>query len=104
MNEPDPDSSDGEPRSERAMDIGRVLWPSFLAACGASVLFFAVVDPALLRGAGPRLFANLDREAGYALGFFFFWATGAVASTLSVFLIRSPHRRARKSRRASPLP
>lgn len=73
----------------RGMDVGRVLWPSFLAACGASVLFFAVVDPTLLRGAGPRLFANLDRKAGYALGFFFFWAIGAAASTLSVFLLRS---------------
>lgn len=97
MNEAVPASNDGECRSERAMDIGRVLWPSFLAACGASVLFFAAVDPALLRGAGPRLFANLDREAGYALGFFFFWAIGAVASALSVFLIRSSDRRARKS-------
>ena len=74
MNEPNPASNDGEYRSERAMDVGLVLWPSFLAACGASMLFFAAVDPALLRDAGPRLFANLDREAGYALGFFFFWA------------------------------
>jgi hypothetical protein len=103
MKEPDPASSDDERRTDRAMDVGRVLWPSFLAACGASVLFFAAVDPALLRGAGPRLFANLDREAGYALGFFFFWATGAVASTLSVFLIRSSRRRARNSGRGSLL-
>jgi hypothetical protein len=79
--------------SGSGMDVGRVLWPSFLAACGASVLFFAVVDPTLLRGAGPRLFADLDRKAGYALGFFFFWAIGTVASTLSVFLIRSSQRR-----------
>lgn len=75
------------------MDVGRVLWPSFLAACGGSVLFFAAVDPALLRGAGPRIFADLDREAGYALGFFFFWSIGACASALSVFLIRSSRRR-----------
>ena len=75
------------------MDVGLVLWPSFLAACVASVLFFAAVDPTLLRDAGPRLFADLDREAGYALGFFFFWAIGAVASTLSVFLIRSSQHR-----------
>jgi len=84
------------------MDVGRVLWPSFLAACGASVLFFAAVDPALLRGAGPRLFANLDREAGYALGFFFFWAIGALASTLSVYLIRSSRRRPGAAGQRSP--
>lgn len=84
----------------RGIDIGRVLWPSFLIASAASVLFFAAVDPALLRGAGPRLFANLDREAGYALGFFFFWAIGAAASSLSVFLTRASERQA--TRRASP--
>ena len=85
------------------MDAARVLWPSFLAACAASVLFFAAVDPVLLRGAGPRLFADLDREAGYALGFFFFWAIGAGASTLSVFLIRSSqHRRTLRDPSTSP--
>ena len=73
----------------RGLDVALVLWPSFLAACGASLLFFAAVDPALLRDAGPRLFAGLEREAGYALGFLFFWGVGAVASALSVYLIRS---------------
>jgi len=71
------------------LDLALVLWPSFLASCFASLLFFAVVDPMLLRDAGPKLFANLDREAGYALGFFFFWVVGAVASGLSVYLIRT---------------
>jgi len=52
-------------------------------------LFFAAVDPALLRDAGPRLFAGLEREAGYALGFLFFWGVGALASALSVYLIRT---------------
>ena len=71
------------------LDVALVLWPSFLASCAASLLFFAAVDPALLRDAGPRLFAGLDREAGYALGFMFFWAVGAIASALSVYLIRT---------------
>lgn len=70
-------------------DLGLVLWPSFLAACGASLLFFAAVDPLLLRDAGPRIFAGIERESGYALGFAFFWATGALASALSVYLIRT---------------
>ena len=62
---------------------------AFLAACGASLLFFAAVDPLLLRDAGPRIFAGIERESGYALGFAFFWATGALASGLSVYLIRT---------------
>jgi hypothetical protein len=73
----------------RGLDVALVLWPSFLAACVASVLFFAAVDPALLRDAGPRLFAGLERDAGYALGFLFFWAIGALASTISIYLIRT---------------
>jgi len=71
------------------LDVALVLWPSFLAACGASLLFFAAVDPVLLRDAGPQLFAGLEREAGYALGFAFFWAIGVVASALTIYLIRT---------------
>lgn len=72
--------------------IALVLWPSFLAASVASLLFFAAVDPQLLRDAGPRIFDNLNRDAGYALGFFFFWAIGALASGLSVYMIRTARR------------
>jgi hypothetical protein len=66
--------------------VALVFWPSFLAACVASGLFFAAVDPELLRDAGPRVFAGMNREYGYALGFFFFWAMAALASALSLFL------------------
>lgn len=83
----------GRDQPGRGWDIALILWPSFLAACVASLLFFAAIDPALLRDVGPRLFANLDREAGYALGFFFFWTISAVASALSVYLIRTAHDR-----------
>ncbi len=74
---------------QQRIDIGLVLWPSFLAAALASLLFFAAVDPQLLRDAGPRVFEGLDREEGYALGFFFFWSMGIVASATSVFLLRT---------------
>ena len=70
-------------------DVGLVSWCSFLAAGMASMLFFAAVDPQLLRDAGPRIFDNLSREAGYALGFFFFWAVAASAAALSVYMVRS---------------
>jgi hypothetical protein len=82
-------SSDGQ----FLTDVGLVSWSSFLAACVASILFFAAVDPQLLRDAGPRIFDNLSREAGYALGFFFFWALAASAAALSVYMVRSAGRR-----------
>jgi hypothetical protein len=75
--------------SGRGANVALVLWPSFLAACLASLLFFAAIDPQLLSDVGPRLFAALSREEGYALGFLFFWAIAAVASGLSLFLSRS---------------
>ena len=84
-----PQQSPGPGRRGSGVDLGLVLWPSFLASCAGSLLFFAAVDPALLRDAGPQLFAGLDREAGYALGFIFFWVIGARASALSVYLIRT---------------
>jgi hypothetical protein len=75
------------------IDVGLVTWSSFLAAGVASMLFFAAVDPQLLHDAGPRIFDNLNREAGYALGFFFFWALAAGAAALSVYMVRSAGRR-----------
>ena len=82
----------GGDRRQFLIDIALVVWPSFLAAAIASLFFFAAVDPETLRDAGPRIFDNLNREAGYALGFCFFWIIAAVASSLSVFMIRSARR------------
>lgn len=65
-----------------------VLWPAFLVAAAAELLFFAVFDPADLHLFGAP--ADLDRLPVYTLGFFFFWATTSVASALTVFLQRSP--------------
>lgn len=84
-----PPKLEGGNRNRRYVNAGVVLWSSFLAAGVASILFFAAVDPMLLRDAGPALFENLNREAGYALGFFFFWAMSALASIVSVFLLRT---------------
>lgn len=78
-----------KPNRRFRIDIALVLWPSFMAAALASLLFFAAVDPQVLRDAGPRIFNDLSREAGYALGFFFFWAIAALASALSVYLVRT---------------
>jgi len=80
-------------RRQLMLDAAIVVWTSFLSGALASLLFFAAVDPLLLRDAGPRLFDNLSREAGYALGFFFFWAVAAIAGALSVFLIRTDRAR-----------
>lgn len=68
--------------------ILRVLWPSFLVAAVAELLVFAVLDPADLHVFGVPVQAG--RMTVYTIGFFVFWAVGAAAAALTVFLQRSP--------------
>jgi hypothetical protein len=66
-----------------------VLWASFLAASTATMFFFAAFDPVAL-GEGTPLAALLATpNAGYALGFFFFWLIAAGSSALSMYLART---------------
>ena len=74
-----------------------VLWISFLSAAIGTMLFFAAFDPvelASLFDADLRLGAN----AGYAIGFFFFWLLCAACSGMTAFLIRT----APKKRKGKP--
>ena len=77
------------PWSQRAQDLAVTLWPSFLAASVATMFFFAFLDPMSV-GAGampPRWLAH--RMAGYAVGFFFFWAICTLSSALTLYLVRT---------------
>ena len=68
-------------------DLAVLLWASFLAACVATLLFFACFDPVTLADdtAPPAWLA--DRRTGYAIGFFFFWTVCTIASFLTAYLI-----------------
>ncbi len=70
-----------------------VLWPAFLAAGVAEVIFFTVFDPFDLHFFGSPL--EMSRSAIYTMGFFGFWALGIASSALTVFLERSPWERDR---------
>ncbi len=65
-----------------------VLWPSFLVAAVAELVVFALFDPIDLHLFGAPV--EVGRMSVYTLGFFFFWAVGAAAAALTVFLQRSP--------------
>jgi hypothetical protein len=65
-----------------------ILWPSFLAACGAEFVFFALFDPSDMHLFGQPL--ELSRQAIYTAGFFCFWVLGATSSALTTLLERSP--------------
>ena len=72
IHETAPQPFDHAPRS-MAHRLGAILWPSFFAACVATMVCFALVDPLTLRDITfPGL--EISRETGYAIGFFAFWA------------------------------
>ena len=64
-----------------------VLWPSFMVAGIAEILFFTIVAPQDLYLFGqPVYFSPL---ATYSIGFFAFWAICAAASLATLFFQRS---------------
>lgn len=61
------------------------VWPGFLAAICAEIVFFALFDPL---DVNMRL--HVSREAAYTLGFVAFWVLGTMSSTMTLFLQRQP--------------
>lgn len=62
-------------------------WITFLTAAVFTMLFFAFVDPLVIVDAiDLQLFTSSN--AGYAIGFFFFWANGWLAGWLTLRLVR----------------
>ncbi len=64
-----------------------VLWPSFLTAALADGFFFSMFDPADLVMVGGHV--DLPPIAAYTIGFFFYWTFGALASMMSLYLLRT---------------
>lgn len=67
--------------------VMQVVWPAFLAAAAAELVFFAVFDPFELHFFGAPL--DLSRESIYAMGFFGFWGLGILSSTLTLYLVQT---------------
>jgi hypothetical protein len=80
----DPGSSSWS-RLRRAIWV--IVWASFLAACVATMIFFALFDPLLLgRDDQPPAWLH-DRMTGYGVGFFFFWCECLVAAAITTVLL-----------------
>ena len=82
MNRPSPSR-----RQQLIQHWGAILWPSFIAAGLASVLFFAFVDPLRLQAISFPGTA-ISRELGYTAGFFMFWSVTALSSAVTWYLQR----------------
>lgn len=78
--------------SRNRQAVATVVWISFLIAAIGTMVFFAVFDPSELSSAvGDDLYPG--RQAGYAVGFFFFWALTALASGITAWLVRTAPKR-----------
>lgn len=64
-----------------------ILWPAFLVAGVAEGIFFTLFDPEDLHLFGAIL--ELSRTAVYTIGFFAFWAVGALAAAGTLLLRES---------------
>ena len=65
-----------------------VIWPAFLVAGAAELIFFSVFDPFDLHFFGAPL--EMSRQAIYTMGFFGFWVLGIASSALTIFLESGP--------------
>jgi len=61
-----------------------ILWPSFLVAGVAEVVFFVLFDPVELELLGEVL--GVSRLAAYSAGFLLFWLFAAASSAFTSFL------------------
>ena len=64
-----------------------IIWPSFLVAGIAEILFFAIIQPQDLYFFGKAV--DLSPLATYSIGFFAFWLICAASSLATVFFQRS---------------
>ncbi|MDI9334962.1 MAG: hypothetical protein QM533_11375 [Cytophagales bacterium] len=63
-----------------------VLWPAFLVASLLEMFVFMLFDPHDANWLGQP--SQLSRQGIYSVSFFVFWGLGALASALSIFLLR----------------
>jgi len=69
-----------------AQRIISILWPSFLTAGAATILFFTAFDPQLIVTVSG--YGEISRLGGYSIGFFLFWLLTASSCALTCFFQR----------------
>lgn len=72
-----------------------ILWPAFIAAGVAEVLFFTVIDPKQLFLLGQPI--ALDPLTTYSIGFFLFWVLCIGSSLMTYFMLPQTIKKALES-------
>ena len=79
------------PPRPMAQRVGAILWPSFFAAGVATMVFFAFVDPLVLRDITFPV-GECSRSLGYSIACFMFWVATAASSLFTWILLRPASR------------
>lgn len=66
-----------------------VLWPSFLTAGVATILFFTAFDPELLMAVAG--YEQISRLGSYTIGFFLFWLLTSSTCVLTCYFQQPCH-------------
>lgn len=70
---------------DQLIALGVSLWVSFLSAAVATMLFFATFDPAVIAQVA-TFPMEMDRTAGYSVGFLLFWLLLVFNSIVVIWL------------------
>jgi len=65
----------------KCQSLVSLLWPSFLVAGVATIIFFTVFDPA-------EMTPHFSRTGVYTIGFFLFWLIGAMSSAGTQYFMK----------------
>ncbi len=76
-------SDDVLPTCQKTVSI---LWPAFLMAGVATILFFTAFDPVVLLQ--ETRFADTSRLGAYSIGFFLFWLLTTSSCAMTCFFRR----------------
>lgn len=71
------------PKIQRLISI---LWPSFLMAGLATILFFTAFDPQTIMAVSG--YGEISRLGGYSMGFFLFWILTSSSCALTCYFQR----------------
>jgi len=63
--------------------IVSILWPSFLTASVATILFFTIFDPAII-----FIDYDISRLGAYTVGFFTFWLFGVANCMATCYFLK----------------
>lgn len=82
-------TSNAEQHIPNKQKIIAVLWPSFLTAGVATILFFTFFDPQLLMAVAG--YEQISRLGSYTIGFFLFWLLTSCTCVLTCYFQQPCH-------------